>query len=164
MATVTNDHKKRYNAGEIKDIARHENITGRDDMSFLCAMNIHPMVVEHPSSGKATLANLRTVSIPVIETDDYPTGIYFEPGRMPIIVINSEISILDYDFISDLHPVQDSEIYLWLSHPWEDIEEEALGIYAEWYRREVYKDGIMPFDGKTLGWEDSAPGGDEENE
>lgn len=165
MVTATNDRKRRYSAEEIKDIARHENITDREDMSFLCAMNIQPMVVENPKSGMATLANLRTVSIPVIETEDYLTGIYFEAGQMPIIVINTDISLLDYDFISDLHPVEDSEIYLWLSHPWEVLEEEEedVGIYAEWYRREVYKDGMRPYDGKTLGWEDSAPRKDEED-
>lgn len=164
MVAATNGRKRRYNAEEIKDIAKHEDITGIDGMTFLCALNMQPMIVEYPSPGMATLANLRTISIPVIETEDYLTGIYSEAGHMPIIVINADRSIMDYDLISDLHPVKDSEIYLWLSHPWEELEEEDLGIYGEWYRRIVYKDGMRPYDGTTRGWEDQPPTSYEETE
>lgn len=164
MTTKWADRKRRYGRGEIRDILRHEEITARDDFSFLCALAVQPQVVPLPESGKHTLGNLRTISIPVVETEDYPTGIYFETGDSPVIVLNTKETITDYDTISDLHPVKDSDAYLWLDQPWEEPTDDDLGIYGEWYRREVYKDGMRPYDNKTLGWEDQPPKSYEEDE
>lgn len=160
-SVVAGERKRRYTGDEIKDIIREEKV-GPGDLSFLCALSTFGMVVDNPNTGEGTLAGMKTISIPVIETDAYPTGYFFEVGSDPIIVLNDEASVLDYDFISDLHPAHDWEIYLWMTCPW-DSSEESFGLFGEWYQRDVYKDGIMPFDGKALGWEDSAPTKDEEN-
>lgn len=159
---VAGERKRRYSKDDILDIIRHEGIT-RDDFTYLCALSTYAMVADNPNTGEGALAGLKSISVAVIETDAYPTGYFFELGTEPIIVMNESSSILDYDFISELHPAHDWEIYLWLSCPWHGLN-EPMGIHGEWYRREVYKDGMLPFDGKTLGWEDSAPMKDEENE
>lgn len=162
VAVTFGERKRRYSKSDILDIISYEGIT-RDDFTYLCALSTYAMVVDNPNTGDGTLAGLKSISVAVIETDAYPTGYFFELGTEPIIVMNESSSILDYDFISELHPAHDWEIYLWLSCPWH-VTSEPMGIHGEWYRREVYKDGMLPFDGKTLGWEDSAPKQDEETE
>lgn len=158
--TATGERKRRYSKGDILDIISYEGIS-RDDFTYLCALSTYALVVDTPNTEEGTLAGMKSISIPVIETDAYPTGYFFEPGTEPVIVLNEGASVLDYDFISELHPSHDWEIYLWLSYPW-DVVSAPIGIHGEWYRSEVYKDGMMPYNGKTLGWEDSAPTQDEE--
>ena len=163
MTTVAaGERKRRYSKGDILDIISYEDITS-DDFTYLCALSTHAMVADVPNKDEGTLAGLKSISVAVIETDAYPTGYFFEVGNAPIIVLNESSSILDYDFISELHPAHDWEIYLWLSYPWDAVD-APMCIHGEWYRNEVYKDGMVPFDGKTLGWEDSAPNQDEETE
>lgn len=162
MTTAVGERKRRYTKDEINNIIRHERILGNEEFSFLSGMYAQPSVGENPHTKETVLAFLKTVTVPVIETEEFETGYFFEQGHAPLLVINDERSMLDYDFISELHPAHDCDMYLWLNHPWE-IPDTSLGVYGEWYRREVYKDGILPFDGKTLGWEDSAPIKDEED-
>ena len=155
MTTKAGERKRRYSMDEITNIITSEQLTG-DDFDWLCALSTYAVVVDNPVTKNGAIAGMRSVCVTVIHTDMFPTGYFFDAGLEPVIVINDETSILDYDFISDLHPMHDWEIYLWLSHPWA-VPETPLGIYGEWYRSDTYKDGIMPFDGKTLGWEDQPP-------
>lgn len=161
MSTMMDERKKRYSKDDINDIIRDEHISS-DDFTFLCALSTHATVMEHPHTGQGVLAGMRSVDVVVLESDKYPTGYFFETGQQPVIVINEESSILDYDFISDLHPMHDWDVYLWLTYPW-TIAETPIGIHGEWYRREVYPDGIVAFDGVTLGWEDKNPTDKESN-
>lgn len=156
MTTILGERKRRYTKDEINNIIRHERIVGNEEFSFLSAMNAQPFVGEDPHTKETVFGFLKTITVPVIETEDFGTGYFFEQGHAPLLVINAELSVLDYDFISELHPAHDCDMYLWLSHPWE-IPDTPLGVYGEWFRREVYKDGMMPFNGKTLDWEDLPP-------
>lgn len=170
MDVGSGERKRRYSKQDIMDIILHERIT-REDCTYLCALSPHGMVLDTYVEGVSSLVGMKSISVIVIETEDYITGYFSEPGAEPIIVMNENISVLDYDFISQLHPVHDYEIYLWLTQPW-DIEDivdgmeidSLVGNLGEWYRRDVYKDGIMPYDGKLLGWADTNADGSEEHE
>lgn len=142
---------KKYSWDDIRKIVEDEELSYLD-MTYLAAISTHAVVIPLDKDLSA-LAGLKTTSVLVFLVADYPTGIYTSPGDSPIIIINESASVLDYDLVSELHPVHDSEIYLWLSEPWEDVDSD-LGIHGEWYRSDVYPDGITPFDGETLGWAD----------
>ena len=154
MTTLMNERIRRYSEDDIRRITRDEMISN-DDLSFLTALSNFATVIEVPGEEKPKLANLRTVDIPVLQVSTVPTGIFREQGKQIIILINEDSSILDYDFISSLHPMHDWDVYLWLDRPWLDIDSD-LGVHGEWYRRDVYADGMSPFTGE-LGWEDRAP-------
>ena len=154
MTTLMNERIKRYSNDDIKGIIQDEDLTS-DDMSYLTAISNFAIVATVPGEKEGKLAGLKPVEIPVFLVYDHYTGIYREPGQYPIIFLNEEASILDYDFISELHPQHDWEVYLWLAHRWSDADSD-LGIHGEWYRRDVYPDGMTPFTGE-LGWEDRAP-------
>ena len=159
MTTLMNERLRRYSGDDIRRITREEGISS-EDLTFLSALSNFASVIEVPGSEEPKLANLRTVDIPVIQVSTVPTGIYREQGKQIIIVINEDSTILDYDLISDLHPMHEWDVYLWFDRPWLEIDSD-LGIHGEWYRRDVYPDGMSPFTGE-LGWEDRAPV-DEEN-
>lgn len=154
MTTLMNERIRRYSGDDIRRITREEGISS-EDLTFLTALSNFASVIEVPGSEEPKLANLRTVDIPVIQVSTVPTGIYREQGKQIIIVINEDSTILDYDLISDLHPMHDWDVYLWLDRPWLEIDSD-LGVYGEWYRRDVYPDGMSPFTDE-LGWEDRAP-------
>ena len=154
MTTLMNERLRRYSGDDIRRITREEGISS-EDLTFLTALSNFASVIEVPGSEEPKLANLRTVDIPVIQVSTVPTGIYREQGKQIIIVINEDSSILDYDFISSLHPMHDWDVYLWLDRPWLDIDSD-LGVHGEWYRRDVYADGMSPYKDE-LGWEDQAP-------
>lgn len=154
MTTLMNERIRRYSEDDIRRITREEEISG-EDLTFLTALSNFASVIEVPGSEEPKLANLRTVDIPVIQVSTVPTGIYREQGKQIIIVINEDSTILDYDLISDLHPMHEWDVYLWLDRPWLDIDSD-LGVYGEWYRRDVYADGMSPYKDE-LGWEDRAP-------
>ena len=154
MTTLMNERIRRYSEDDIRRITREEMITG-DDLTFLSALSNFATVIEVPGSDEAKLANLRTVDIPVLQVSTVPTGIFREHGKQIIILINEDSTILDYDLISDLHPMHDWDVYLWLDRPWLDIDSD-LGVHGEWCRRDVYADGMEPYKGE-LGWEDRAP-------
>lgn len=158
----TGPRMKHYTRTEIQGVIDHEGV-GNSDLSFLCALSTYAVVIDNPKTGEAEPLGLKSISVGVIESHDYPTGIYQSPGQPVFIVINEVDSILDYDFISELHPTHDYEIYLWMSAPW-GAPGTSFGIYGEWYRSDVYKDYMTPYDGTTLGWEDLVPTQDEENE
>lgn len=162
MATMTGERKRRYSKDDINNIVSEEGITS-DDFTFLCALSNYAMVTEHPYTKKGVVTGMKSVDVVVLQTDKYPTGYFYEPGVQPVIVINEDNTILDYDFISELHPMHDWDVYLWLSHPW-TVADTPLGIHGEWYRRDTYKDGMLPFNGKTLDWEDRNPNEEEDND
>lgn len=139
---------KQYNKYEVVSLLHTEKITA-DDFTYLTALQTYGAVSDEGLTG------FKCVDIKVAAVDEYPTGFFFEQGKELLLVINEEKSILDYDFISRLHPIEDADIYLWLSHKWADVGSD-LGIHGEWYRRDVYPDGIRPFQDK-LGWEDLTP-------
>lgn len=149
MSTAMMDggRKRSYTIEEINEIVQAEGISP-EETTFFTAISSTAMVIDSKPVG------LRSVTVPVIETDTYQTGHHTHPARGVILVINTETSVLDYDFISELHPMHDWDVYLWTMYPW-DSGEQRLGVFGEWYRRDVYPDGISPFDGETLGWEDS---------
>lgn len=153
MTTLMNERLRRYSGDDIRRITREEEISG-EDLTFLTALSNFASVIEVPGSKEPKLANLRTVDIPVIQVSTVPTGIYWEQGKQTIIVINENSTILDYDLISDLHPIHEWDVYLWLDRPWLEIDSD-LGVHGEWYRRDVYADGMSPYKDE-LGWEDRA--------
>ena len=152
MTTTSNSRMKMYGRGDMMDAVAREQLDG-EDMSFLAAISTFAMVAELPGMVEPKLAGLRTVDIPVFDVTDHPTGIFQEVGQQSIIFINGGDSLLDYDFISELHPQHDWDVYLWMSCPWRNFESD-IGLYGEWYRRDVYPDGMLAYDGKMLGWED----------
>ena len=154
MTTLMNERLRRYSGDDIRRITREEGISS-EDLTFLSALSNFASVIEVPGSEEPKLANLRTVDIPVIQVSTVPTGIYREQGKQIIIVINEDSTILDYDLISDLHPMHEWDVYLWLDRPWLEIDSD-LGVHGEWYRRDVYADGMSPYKDE-LGWEDLAP-------
>ena len=154
MTTLMNERIRRYSEDDIRRITRDEMISN-DDLSFLTALSNFASVIEVPGAKEPKLANLRTVDIVVLQVSTVPTGIFREQGKQIIILINEDSTILDYDLISDLHPMHDWDVYLWLDRPWLDIDSD-LGVHGEWYRRDVYADGMEPYKGE-LGWEDRAP-------
>lgn len=154
MTTLMNERLRRYSGDDIRSITREEGISG-EDLTFLTALSNFASVIEVPGSEEPKLANLRTVDIPVIQVSTVPTGIYREQGKQIIIVINEDSTILDYDLISDLHPMHEWDVYLWLDRPWLEIDSD-LGVHGEWYRRDVYADGMSPYKDE-LGWEDLSP-------
>ena len=154
MTTLMNERIRRYSGDDIRRITREEGISS-EDLTFLTALSNFASVIEVPGSEEPKLANLRTVDIPVIQVSTVPTGIYREQGKQIIIVINEDSTILDYDLISDLHPMHEWDVYLWLDRPWLEIDSD-LGVHGEWYRRDVYADGMSPYKDE-LGWEDQAP-------
>lgn len=154
MTTLMNERIRRYSEDDIRRITSDEMISN-DDLSFLTALSNFASVIEVPGEEKPKLANLRSVDVVVLQVSTVPTGIFREQGKQIIILINEDSSILDYDFISSLHPMHDWDVYLWLDRPWLEIDSD-LGVHGEWYRRDVYPDGMSPFTGE-LGWEDRAP-------
>lgn len=154
MTTTTmEDRIKRYNYDDIRKIFSNEGLSS-DDMSFLCAISNYAAMYEVPGEEEPKLGHILTSEVPVFVVDDAESGIFFKKGSQPVIILNPTRSVMDYDFISHLHPQNDWDVYLWLDVPWSATEED-LGVYGEWYRRHVHKDGIEPFDG-TLGWADIA--------
>lgn len=162
MTTAMGERKRRYTKAEITSIIASEQLVP-EQFSWLCALSTSAMVINQPDSTYGIMAGLRSVCVVVIEVDSYPTGIYYETGEDPVIIINTDSSILDYDFISELHVMHDWEVYLWTAFPW-TIVDAPVAIYGEWYRSDTYKDGITPFSGKELGWEDLPPASDDEEE
>lgn len=154
MTTLMNERIRRYSEDDIRRITREEEISD-EDLSFLTALSNFASVIEVPGIKEPKLANLRAVDIPVLQVYTVPSGIFREHGKQIIILINEDSSILDYDFISSLHPMHDWDVYLWLDRPWLDIDSD-LGVHGEWYRRDVYPDGMSPYKDE-LGWEDRAP-------
>lgn len=161
MSIVMEDRLRRYSKDDINNIVDELELDS-DEFTYLSALPVHPLVFEIEGTDAASLAAIKTVSIPVIETHSHTTGVFSEAGYSPIIVLNQPEVIMDYDFISEIHAVKDCDVYLWLSYPWED-REAPLSIYGEWCRRETYKDGFTPYNGKFLGWEDSPPIQEEDN-
>lgn len=142
---------KKYSWNELSQVIEAEQLS-YDDMTYLTSISTYAAVTDL-GKGRTALAGLSSKSILVFLVAQYPTGVYSEPGISPIIVINEDETVLDYDLVSELHTNHDWEIYLWLSEPWED-NDSNLGIHGEWYRSDVYPDGMKPFDGENLGWED----------
>ena len=153
MTTLMNERIRRYSEDDIRRITREEEISG-EDLTFLTALSNFASVIEVPGSKEPKLANLMSVDITVIQVSTVPTGIYREQGKQIIIVINEHSTILDYDLISDLHHMHEWDVYLWLDRPWLEIDSD-LGVHGEWYRRDVYADGMSPYKDE-LGWEDRA--------
>lgn len=133
----------KYTAREIAAIIIHENVTP-EEYGFLTAVSAYGMVGKNPATGVTEAVGIKPVDVVTYNTDKYPTGIFRELGRPPIIVLNDEDSILDYDFISELHPMHDWDIYLWADTPYIKAGTD-IGIFGEWYRRDYYPDGIEPF-------------------
>lgn len=142
---------KRYNKVEMVLLMRDEGLTA-EDCSYLAALETYGVVGSAGNDGAIQFINTTNVKVLYVN-GEHPTGYYQQPGQARVIVINEDTSVLDYDLMSELHGLADAEIYLWLDHPWID-DQCPLGIHGEWYRRDTYKDGMLPFDGKTLGWED----------
>lgn len=155
MTTLMEERIKKYSRDDIQRIIREEGCTP-DEVTYLTALSNFAIVAEIPGFPEPKLAGMMSVDILVFQVSNYPTGIYQAAGQQPIILLNEDWSLLDYDFISDLHTQHDWDVYLWLSEPWTETE-RSFGIHGEWYRRDVYPDGMKAFDGKTLGWEDKAP-------
>lgn len=160
MTTLMAERIRRYSKDDIGRIFEDEEITG-DDLTFLTAISNFAMVAEVPGQKEGKLAGLAPVEVPVFLVYNHYSGIYQEAGQQPIIILNEEASIMDYDFISELHPQHDWDVYLWISRPWKDVDTD-FGIHGEWCRRDVYPDGMQPFNGEVRGWEDSAPDTEEE--
>lgn len=144
-----------YTKGEIKDIVSDGDYHV-DDLTYLCALSSHAEVLGNPFNGSPALMGLRSISIPVITTDKYVSGYYVEAGQQPMIVINVDASVIDYDFISDIHPMQNMDVYLWTDMPYTE-DSDYLGLSGEWYRRDVYPDKFKPFNGDLRSWEDLPP-------
>lgn len=145
---------KQYTLKEIRDILEENNYQP-EDMTFLSAATAHGGVTDLGDGLGWKVSALGTVNTMTIETEKHPTGIFKQSGYLPVIILNSDRDILDYDFISGLHPIPDAEVYLWSEYPY-SAADMPLIVYDEWFRRDTYKDGMRPFDGKTLGWEDTA--------
>ena len=154
MTTLMAERIRRYSEDDIRRIIRDEMITG-DDVTFLTAISNFATVIEVPGVKEGQLLGMRSVDIPVFQVSSVPSGIFKDVGSQTIILINEDSSILDYDFISELHPIHDYDVYLWLDRPWLEIDSD-LGVHGEWYRRDVYPDGMTAFNGMQ-GWEDIAP-------
>lgn len=159
MTTLMEERMRRYTQNQIGNILKQEGITP-DDMTFLTAISNYAIVVEVPGQDEGKLAGLKATDVPVFEVSGYPSGIWQEDGKQPIILLNTDTSIMDYDFVSELHPQHDWDVYLWMDVPWVSAK-ESFGIMGEWYRRDTYPDGFKPFDGQSLGWEDLPPNEEE---
>ena len=146
---------KRYNQAEMVSLMHTEKV-GADDFTYLSALHNYGIVGVDEATGATSLAGIKCVDVKVIQVDQYETGYFYEQGKELFIVINEGNTILDYDFISEIHPIKDADVYLWISRPWADVGSD-IGIHGEWYRRDTYKDGMEPFNGTTLGWEDLPP-------
>ena len=141
-------HKiKQYNKHEMVSLVHTEGIT-ESDYTYLTSLNMDATV------GDDTTAKWITpVGVLVIQTPNYPTGYFINPGVGVVLIINEVESLLDYDFVSALHPIADADVYLWTTAEWKD-DDQPLGLCGEWYRRDTYKDDMKPFNGVRLGWED----------
>lgn len=142
----------RYSRDDINEIIAELGIVS-DDATWLTAITTYASVTDIGENA-AMLVSMPAVDILTFEVVGYPTGIYRAPGQQPIILLNAEDDILDYDFISRLHPASDYEIYLWLSEQWEHPTDEELHCYGDWYRSEVYKDHMPRYAGGELEWPD----------
>lgn len=145
---------REYTKVEILAVIMAEHV-GREDFTYLSALSNYALVGYNPETNDSSLAGIKCVDVKVVHTDRFPTGIFHQLGTEAVIVLNEEESILDYDLLSEMHPMHDWDVYLWLSDKWAN-EGTDLGIHGEWYRRDVYPDGIEPFNGK-LGWADLPP-------
>lgn len=146
---------KRYTSEEIAGLFREEQV-GPRDFTYLVAISTYAGAGINPRTGEVEVMGLKTVSTFVLHTHDYATGIYQQVGEPTVIILNDRRSVVDYDLISELHPMHDWDVYLWADEPWHK-EYYDFGLHGEWYRRDVYPDGIEPFDGKQLGWADLSP-------
>lgn len=152
---------KKYTEAEFREVISDSDVTA-DNHSYLSAIDSHALMVYNPETDKHTLSGMRTISVHLIETDTYPTGFYSDPGRQYAIVLNTTASLLDYDLMSELHPMKDKTAYMWVEYPWDTLDAPYI-IYGEWFRSDAYPDRFPPFDGQ-LGWADLPPEKDEEDE
>lgn len=152
MTLAMEDRFKRYTRHEVIEIMSSFEYDP-EDISFLTAISNYAVVTEIPELDKRNVGWMRTVDVPVVEVPTQPTGIYSQQGQPPMILLNVEQSIMDYDFVSALHPQHDWDVYLWLAYPYTSPD-LLLGVMGEWFRRDVYPDRMRPFNGKELDWED----------
>lgn len=142
----------RYSMDDINQIIEELDIA-RSDATWLTAITTYASVTEIGARG-AMPVGMPAVDVLTFEVVGYPTGIYRAPGQQPIILLNAEDDILDYDFISRLHPAEDYEIYLWLDEPWEHPSGEEMHCFGEWYRSEVHKEHMPRYESGPLQWPD----------
>lgn len=152
----------RYSKDDINEIIRALDIDS-SDATWLTAITTYAAVTDIGES-HGMLISMPAVDVLTFEITGYRTGIYRAPGQYPIILLNTEEDILDYDFISNLHPAGDYEIYLWLSEQWEEPTGEDLYYYDAWYRSEVYKDYMPRYVGGPLQWPDLPKSTEEESD
>lgn len=142
----------RYSMDDIKQIIEELDIA-RSDSTWLTAITTYASVA-NIGDDKTMMVSMPAVDVLTFEVVGYPTGIYHAPGQQPVILLNAEDDILDYDFISQLHPAGDYEIYLWLAEPWEQPSGEELYCFGEWYRSEVHKEHMPRYESGPLQWPD----------
>lgn len=139
----------RYTRDDIQKILRHDNFTNNDELSWLTSVQVEPVM--HQIGEDWKLAHLPSVDIQVIETDNFKTGIMHAENERPVIVLNEDDVVMDYDFISHLHPIHDAAAYLWVTEPYASTKEYEIHNY--WFREDTYPDPLPPHDG-SLGWAD----------
>lgn len=145
MTTAISEYEgpREYTLEEVQALIKQEGVRSEADFSYVAAVDTYALFVEH--EGDHVLASRPGVSVRVIETTLAQTGYFVGPKAPPLIVLRKG-DLLHYDLISELHPFKDCDVYLYLPHPWEATDNH-LSPYEVWYRREVYKDKMEPFEG-----------------
>lgn len=166
MTTMTADRFRRYTRDEVRRIMAEQGYS-IDDLTYLTSVSNYAMVSEMPSHNPKEMnsyaAWMRSVDVAVLEISDYATGIYQEAGQAPMILLNTETAVMDYDFVSELHPQHDWDVYLWVMFPY-TISDMPLVVMAEWFRRDVYPDNMSKYTEGELGWEDRREDSEEDDD
>ena len=144
MPTMEQPRIEEYDKDGIREVLEVEGL-GLDDLLYLSAFDVEAtQFIEMPDGHHHAWAG--TKSVAVIDAVESPSGIYKPVGGYPIIVLNRERDVIDYDMVSELHPLHDASVYALLTAPYEKPDEGFIYL-ADWYRRDVYKDGIKPWTG-----------------
>lgn len=131
---------KRYNTEDVRSIMREEELTPQD-MTYLTAMYVHPMFLEHDGGHEFTWVKPMTIS--VFDMEDHDTGVLANAAGV-ILMLNTR-DLLDYINISQLHPAHEADVYLWTIDKWESNED--LHVMAEWWRADAYPPRFESFNG-----------------
>lgn len=151
-AAAEDDGFRQYSEGQIADILTDEDFDADSDISYISALRTHALVGTPEGFDHAVVTGFKSVGIMTLETYNYQTGVMFEVGSDPIIVLNLRQTLPTYETISALHPVRDSDVYIWADAPWE--AQQKIHVYGDWFRRDVYHEYMPPYRGHLIQWPD----------
>lgn len=155
-ASAEHENIREYTMEEFREIQQAEHIHGEDATYLVGFDNYAEFILV---GEEYRLVGMTPYNLLTFEVEDHPTGMVRRVGQHPFLLLNARRTILEYNSISEFHPMPDATLYAWLLHPWteDDIDEDECGNMGVWPRDEVYKEHMPPYTGDELDWPDKPP-------